>query len=177
MTIADWMAAHRSPSIDRVCQALMSIGTSRRAFAVGAVLVIVLCLVLRRLDTVVAGALAVPSATAASILLKAQLARPRPGPRYAEVTTYGYSMPSSAAALLTAGLIVLLLLVPRRRAVWSVAVIGFAGVDAVIGFALIYLGSHWFTDVCAGIVLGGLFGGAAFLVTTRLRDKRAHAAT
>lgn len=169
MTIADWMAAHRNASVDHACQAMMWMGTSLRGMALCALLVVVLCLVLRRPDVIVAGGLAAASAAAASILLKTHIARPRPGPPYAEIAAAGYSMPSTAAAVCTAELLALLLLVPPRQPVWRVVAMGLAIVDAVVGFGLIYLGAHWFSDVCAGILLGGLIGAAAFLATTRVR--------
>ncbi|WP_270888927.1 hypothetical protein [Pedococcus sp. 5OH_020] len=121
VTSACWVAAHRDASVAQARQGLMWMGTSLGGIALCALLVVVLCLVLRRPDTIVAGGLAVASAAAASIVLKMQIARPRPGPPYAEVAAVGYSMPSTAAALCTAGLVALLLLVSPRQPVgrWS----------------------------------------------------------
>ena len=45
-------------------------------------------------------------------------------------------------------------------------------VDLLVGFALIYLGAHWFTDVVAGAALGGIIGVVTFMTRNRIRNYR-----
>lgn len=171
IAIANWMLAHRDPILTHVCDVLMWFGSSHRGMAV-VLLLVFLASVLRRRRIVTLGfCVAVIVSFGASLVLKSLVARPRPGPPYAHVYTNGWSMPSSAAAMTTAGLLVLLLLAPpgRSRALLGLPLLA---LDLSVGFAVVYLGAHWATDVVAGTALGAVVGILVLSLTVRFRQRR-----
>ncbi len=79
--------------------------------------------------------------------------------RVTEVGAHGFSFPSGHATLAAAGYGALAVVVVRqyprrlvRVAVWTAAV----AAAAAVGFARLYLGVHWMTDVLAGWLLAAI---------------------
>jgi hypothetical protein len=93
--ILQWVAAHRGPWWTGSAKALMDLGRSVVLLGLALVAVLVLAVALHALRAVVAAGGAAVLAAAASVVLKAFIARPRPGPGLALVRVGGYSMPST----------------------------------------------------------------------------------
>ncbi len=113
----------------------------------------------------------------AEVLLTAAKAffhRGRPPER--AVAVVGYSFPSghAVAAAATAVALVLVLMPsgPRRRK-WELVAAAFAFVMAL---SRVYLHAHWFSDVVAGVLLGGGVALGAAALATELRDVAARRA-
>ncbi len=154
--VAHWMLDHRNPSLDAATRALMWLGSDLIGMAVTALVIVAVCLIRRR-PRILAGAVgAIVMAQLATWALKFSIRRHRPGDPFALVHGFGYSMPSSAVAVTTAGLTVLVLLFsPKYR---PLAAVVFLLLDAAIAFSVVYLGAHWFTDTCGGFALGLTIG-------------------
>lgn len=164
--VMSWLADHRSAPLTRCCRDLMWLGTSLPGMALCAVALTVAALLARRPLVALASGGAVLGGAVISIGLKGVFHRARPSEAYALVEAAGYSMPSTAATMSAAALVPLLglLMSPTaRRWGWGVIV----AAQAVIVFALLYLGSHWFTDTVAGTVLGGAIGYGALMLVRR----------
>jgi undecaprenyl-diphosphatase len=93
-------------------------------------------------------------------LIKVLVQRPRPGADEIAIlqAAEGFSFPSGHAfgAVAFYGFLVYLALAYRVRH-RSVIVAALVGVIMLIGFASVYLGRHWMTDVLGGWLLGGLW--------------------
>jgi undecaprenyl-diphosphatase len=90
-------------------------------------------------------------------LMKIVFRRDRPDLWPALIVEKTYSFPSGHATMTTlffGGCAALVFHATRRRGPRVAAVIGAALFALAISFSRIYLGVHWLTDVCAGMLLG-----------------------
>lgn len=90
-------------------------------------------------------------------LMKIAFRRDRPDLWPALVTETTYSFPSGHATMCTlffGGCAALVFRSTRRRGPRLAAVAGAAMLSFAVSFSRIYLGAHWLTDVCAGMLLG-----------------------
>ncbi|MFN8018573.1 MAG: phosphatase PAP2 family protein [Acidimicrobiales bacterium] len=170
--LLDWIVAHRTAWLDHVAFALKDIGQSPVS-DVAVVLGTLIATVRRRQWAWGLGmCLAAVGALVVSALGKAIVARPRPPLEDALLKAHGWSMPSSVA-LLCAALGVALIAGwdtggrPHRRS--SIAVV--VAIAAVYGWAVVYLGAHWVSDVLVGWALGIAVGAASVVVARWVVDE------
>jgi membrane-associated phospholipid phosphatase len=164
--IMRFFAAHRTPALTAIAEAVETAGDSRQVLWLlgGAALAVVLALGAWRVG--VAGAVALVAASVAADALKAVVQRPRPDAGFAMLPLDGWSMPSGHAARTAAVSLAVLVAagwsasgqrrVPARVLAWAVAIFNLA-----VGVFMVYLGAHWPTDVLAGWVLGAGIGWTA----------------
>jgi undecaprenyl-diphosphatase len=94
--------------------------------------------------------------------LKIVINRPRPAPELVNVMMPydGNSFPSGHTffAVMFLGILTYLFFSHVKRTLWRVTVLVLAVlIVLLIGFARIYLGLHWASDILGGLVYGGLF--------------------
>lgn len=153
---------HRTPLLDDLALLLMHVGQSDLT-ALALILVTLAVTVRTRRWTWGAGVcVAAAGALVVAGIGKALVGRPRPAVADALVVAHGTAMPSSVAVLSAAMAVAAVLgwTDPRpggrRRGALAVAIVA-----AIFGWAVIYLGAHWLTDVLVGWVLGAAVGVAA----------------
>lgn len=147
------MSALRNPLADRLMAALAAIGDA--AVLGPAALAALLWLLWRRRWIAAAhwlAALAFGLALTAG--LEAMVDMPRPS-----LAAAGFGFPSIAVtmATITLGFFAVLIAreLPGRRRVWPYLVAGI--VVALLGFARLYLGAHWLSDVAGGVLSGAVW--------------------
>lgn len=170
--VDEWMLHHRSDALTGVCRALMWVGTPGPGFLLFGALVVVASLWRRRPGTILAVAIAVQATAWCNFAIKHLVQRPRPGPEFAMVPAPGWSMPSTAAAVTTAGLVVLWRLAPATRTGRRALLACFVLLDLAVVFAVIYLGTHWLSDTCVGILEGTTMGLLIRRITDHLAGRR-----
>lgn len=149
-TVYEAMFALRNPLADRLMAALASLGDAQvLGAAAGAAL---LWLLWRRRWIAAAhwlGALAFGLALTA--FLEAAIDMPRP-----PTAPPGFGFPSIAVTMttITLGFFAVLIAreMPGRQRVWPYLLTGV--VVALLGFARLYLGAHWLSDVAGGVLFG-----------------------
>lgn len=155
LSILEFFAAHRNPVFDAVPVALGVTGTDASAMALLTGVAAAVCVVARAWRHLAAVLLAVTVARVGVGLLKDVIQRPRPPLELALLPADGFAFPSTHAAFTSAAAAavigVTLWRSPRRRRLVAAA---FAVGVAAIGVSMVYLGSHWASDVVAGWALG-----------------------
>lgn len=158
------LADHRNGGFTWLSRHLLTLGHTAPGVITCLLIAMVIVVVLRLWRPTTAALVAFLLAGEATHVLKELFERPRPPASLAITPAFGYSMPSSVAATVGAASLAAFLAVvwPSRRrrtiAAWT-----FVGVQAVIGFAMVYLGAHWASDVVAGWALGAVVGGVVGL--------------
>lgn len=156
---------HRTSWGTGFARTMMDVGTSTAALAVVFVLAVTLVVVRRAYRPAAAVTIALLVSTIAAAVLKEVFDRARPPAELALVHLSGAAMPSTHATRTAAAAAAVLVAVtwsaPRTRLYWFSV---FAGVTAVVGVCLVYLGVHWATDVLAGWALGAAAGVGAGLL-------------
>lgn len=135
-----------SPTLDTVMLTLADVGSTTSALAIAAVAAAVL--VWRRRYRAAAFVTLAAAGSAATPLLKALVARPRPAiwPRLEPVSSFSFPSGHALASTLVAAALCLLLWRTRWR--WPMLLVGVLFVLAV-GFSRVYLGVHYPSDVLA----------------------------
>lgn len=90
-------------------------------------------------------------------IMKITFRRDRPDLWPALVTEKSYSFPSGHATMCTlffGACVAIVFHVTRNPAPRAVALAATAVLSLTVAFSRIYLGAHWLTDVCAGMLLG-----------------------
>lgn len=158
--VMEWLADHRTGWLTWIADRAMDVGLV--AAPVFAVLSVVFVLQPRRRVPGVAIGLAGATSLYGSKLLKDLFDRPRPPRELATVWAHGPSFPSSASATTVAVIVVLVATLAWPSDRWRrPAVAGATAVVLLVGWAVMYLGAHWLTDVLAGWALGLLLGWVA----------------
>ena len=111
---------------------------------------------------------AVLLATLSGHVLKAVVGRERPPAEFRLVAEVNPAMPSGHAAGMAALAMVLSLWWWPRGGWWRGAVSAVWALASAVCWARLYLGVHWFSDVVAGLILGGGVGAGVWLATLRL---------
>lgn len=158
LRLMEWVAHHRSTGATDVAWVLMAC-SSHRVLALTMVAVFLIGLAVGQSGAIWVSMAAGGTGSVVATALKTLVDRPRPPADLALVVTGTSSMPSTVAAL-TAGTAVALVLAPHwpTRAVRRAAALTLTFVVLLVGWALVYLGAHWPTDVLAGWALGAAFG-------------------
>jgi membrane-associated phospholipid phosphatase len=171
-----FVTAHRTSGMTGFATDVMNAGGNRVLIAACALLALVLVVAFGAVRAGVAGAAALAAATLLASALKDVVERPRPGGALALVEPGGYAMPSShalQAAALSVAVVVALRLGPALGRAAVVGVVGLVvAANAVLGVLLVYLGTHWPTDVLAGWVVGSLVGWLTAQLVLRLWPPR-----
>jgi undecaprenyl-diphosphatase len=164
-TVFRWFVDSRTPFLTHVARVVMDVGNSNRVLALAGLLLVAVLLVVRQWVAALAVAAAPVGALAVTLVVKHAVGRARPPARLALVAAGGYSMPSAVGAITMAVALAMVLGVDwgsdRRRLLGGV-VLGVAVL--VAGWAVVYLGAHWPTDVLVGWVVGA----ASAVVAARL---------
>ncbi len=169
LTIARWMADHRSEPVTQVCRFLEDLGTDRGVFTLVALGVLVVVAVLRLWWGLLSVFLAWFAAVIVMTPLKDLFDRPRPPADLTITTLQGSSFPSTHAIITSAAVVAVLMARwwTSSRLRRAAAVLGLLLVVSS-GAAMVYLGGHWTTDVLAGWVVGVVVAGGVMLVWRRL---------
>jgi undecaprenyl-diphosphatase len=164
--IMRFVAAHRTPALTALAEAVETAGDSRQFLTAVGVAALAAVVALKAWRVAGAAAVALVTAWLAADGLKVVVQRPRPQDAIGMLPLDGWSMPSGHAARFAAVSLAVLVAAGwsasgERRAqalalAWAVVV-----VNVVIGVFLVYLGTHWPTDVLAGWALGAGTGWAA----------------
>jgi undecaprenyl-diphosphatase len=174
--ILRFVAAHRTPALTGLAEAVQTAGDSRQVLAALGVAALATVVALKAWRVGAAVVVGLAAAWLATDALKDVVQRPRPDAALAMLSIDGWAMPSGHAARLAAVTLAVLVAAGwstsgERRAL-ALAVGWTAGVaNVVIGVFLVYLGTHWPTDVLAGWALGGAIGWAAGR-TARVGEQR-----
>ncbi len=149
-SVFDAMLTLRNPLADRLMAALATLGDPE--VLLPPVVVALGYLVWRRRWIAAAhwlAALAFGFALTAALGVGIDMPRPPTAPR-------GFGFPSIAVTMATIGFGFFAVLIarewPGRKRVWPYLLAGV--VVALLGFARLYLGAHWLSDVVAGVLLG-----------------------
>jgi len=157
------MSSLRNPLADRMMAALASIGDAE-VLAPAALAALLWLLWRRRWITAAHWLAALAFGLAFTAGLDAVVDMPRPS-----LAAEGFGFPSIAVtmATITLGFFAVLIAreLPGRRRVWPYLVAGV--VVALLGFARLYLGAHWMSDV-----LGGVLSGAVWLLGLGIAYRR-----
>jgi membrane-associated phospholipid phosphatase len=169
-TIMEWIHHHRTPWANHLARTVMSVGTTWWLLLSIAVVALAVALWRKAYRTALAGVAALVVAELVSGSLKRVFDRPRPHGHLVLIGVSGDSFPSTHAAVTSAVAVALLLTVawPSARAAvtaWALALV----VLAFVGACLVYLGTHWPSDVLAGWLLGAAIGSVAGLLARRRR--------
>lgn len=157
--VLNWIVARRTGWLTWPANHLLAAGTNTLLLAVIGLAVLGYLVVAAGWPSALTVAVAVIVAFGLSLVLKQLIGRARPPAELALVHPGGFSMPSTDGALSAAGCLALFLaLPPLGVVVRRMAAALLLAVVAVVGFCMIYLAAHWFTDVLAGWLLGGLVG-------------------
>lgn len=145
-----FMTALRNPLADRLMAGLASIGDAA-VLAPAAALAMLWLAWRRRWMAVTHWLAALGFGVALTALLEAVISMPSP-----PTTHSGFGFPSMSVtmATITFGFFAVLIAreLPGRSRVWPYLVSGI--VATLLGFARIYLGAHWLSDVIGGMLLG-----------------------
>ena len=159
LSTADAPHAHASgaPGLTDSVRVVSSLG-SLEALALVSALVAVALLVRRSWSALAAWLVAVLGGEALNLLLKDLFARPRPHFEHPLVVEASYGFPSGQArgSLAVYGMLACFaVLTWTGRGKRGVSVGGAAVLVILIGFARVYLGAHYLSDVVGGFVAGG----------------------
>lgn len=161
--IYDAMFALRNPLADRMMAGLAALGSAQVLGAATACASVWL-LWRRRWTAALHWLLAIGGGLALTAALDWALDMPRP-----PTAAVGFGFPSIAVTMTTIvfGFFAVLIAreLPNRVRVWPYLLAGVA--TAVVGFARLYLGAHWLSDILGGILLG-----AAWVLTVGLAYRR-----
>ena len=168
-----YLAEHRTTWFTRFATDVMTAGTDLRLLGWAALVALALAVVFRAWRAALAGVVALAAASLLVSALKDVVQRPRPAGALTLVDPGGYAFPSghaARAAALSVAVVVGLRLAPglARRVTLGVVVL----LNLVLGLLLVYLGTHWPTDVLAGWALGSLVGWLAARLALRLPPLR-----
>jgi membrane-associated phospholipid phosphatase len=163
--IMRFVIAHRTPALTAVAEAVETAGDSRQVVWAVGVAGLVLVLGLRAWRVGAAALVALVTAWLVTNGLKVMLQRPRPPDPVGLLPLDGWSMPSGHAARLVAVSVAVLVAARwsasgERRPEALALAWGLVVANVVIGVFLVYLGTHWPTDVLAGWALGAGIGWA-----------------
>jgi undecaprenyl-diphosphatase len=163
--IMRFVIAHRTSALTALAEAVETAGDSQQVVWAVAVAGLVVVLGLRAWRVGAAAVMALVTAWLVTNGLKAMLQRPRPPDPIGLLPLDGWSMPSGHAARLVAVSVAVLVAAgwsasgerrPQALALaWALVV-----ANLVIGVFLVYLGTHWPTDVLAAWALGAGIGWA-----------------
>jgi undecaprenyl-diphosphatase len=152
-----WLVRHRTPALDTFFLSASRLASTSTIFVLGPLLVLITW---RRCRAV---AIAVAVATLARPLLETVLKQlvDRPRPDLGRlVNGIGPSFPSGhvmAAVALWGLLPIVVGLFTRSRRLWWASVVVSGTIIVVVAASRVYLGVHWFSDVCAGLLFGSFF--------------------
>lgn len=92
-------------------------------------------------------------------VVKAGVQRPRPPVSLHLIGVSGFSFPSghATAAIACWGMVAIVLATGRRASIKVGVWLSAGSIVFLVGFSRIYLGVHWWTDVIAGLAVGGLW--------------------
>lgn len=148
-----FMFALRNPLADRMLATLAAIG-SAPVLGLASLTALLWLLWRRRWKAAVHWLVAITVGLALSLGLGALVDMPRP-PNAAA----GFGFPSVAVTMTTVifGFFAVLIAreLPGRQRVWPYLVTGIA--TALVGFARLYLGAHWLSDILGGVLLGAIW--------------------
>lgn len=168
LSVLEFFASHRDPVFDLVPVTLGVAGTDVATMAVLQTLALVIALLTRAWRQLAAVVLAVGIAGVGVSALKDVIARPRPPADLTMLAGEGFAFPSTHAAFTSAAATAFVAVTAwrsrRARAVVT-ALLG-AGV-ALVGFSMVYLGSHWASDVLVGWLIGVPLGAGIGRVLSR----------
>jgi membrane-associated phospholipid phosphatase len=157
--VTRFLVEHRSDGLDAVMRGVTWLGSNAVLIPLIALLVVFVGVIRRDAWGALLAALALAGADALYSLVKPIVDRPRPPVAIHLVHASNFSFPSGHATAVTAcfGMAAALLAADRSLRWKLIAGIAAGVVVVVVGFSRIYLGVHWFTDVVAGVALGGLW--------------------
>lgn len=107
--------------------------------------------------------------------LKRHFARARPALAEMLRQAHGYSFPSGHAmgSMVVFGALSYLAFRTIKRSKWRAAALALAWtLISAVSLSRVYLGVHWFSDICAGIIVGALWVGVTTVVYETLRRLR-----
>jgi len=152
-TIHNFMWALRNPLADRLMAALASVGDPQ-VLGPAAAVTLAYLLWRRRWMAAAHWLAALVFGLVLTSVLEAAITMPRP-----PTAPAGFGFPSVAVTITTIGLGFFAVLIarelPGRRRVWPYLLAGV--VTTVVGFARLYLGAHWPSDLVGGTLFGILW--------------------
>ena len=153
-----WLAAHRTPVLDRLSAIGSGLADTMTCITVAGVVTTMFALWLRRRREPLAVVLAIAGEVLVFVLVTAAVHRVRPGVPHLDPAPPTSSFPSghtgAAVALYGCTALILLREVRRRSVAVTLATVLFA-VPVVVALSRLYRGMHYPTDVLAGAAAGG----------------------